>query len=136
MKQQPDLNWRNPAVKQAMWDAVRFWLDLGVDGFRLDALGTIFEDPALTPHTAPMTLAELRRFSETAATPEEKAMEEKLWREMFQHQWGGPGLHDLMKELRAILDAYPAIACWWVRTTTSPTWGTGPTSCTWCSTSR
>jgi alpha-glucosidase len=107
MKQQPDLNWRNPAVKQAMWAAVRFWLDLGVDGFRLDALGTIFEDPALTPHTAPMTLAELRRFSETAATPEEKAVEEKLWREMFQHQLGGPGLHDLMKELRAILDAYP-----------------------------
>ena len=53
MKQQPDLNWRNPAVKQAMWDAVRFWLDLGVDGFRLDAVGTIFEDPDLTPHTVP-----------------------------------------------------------------------------------
>ncbi len=107
MKQQPDLNWRNPAVKQAMWDAVRFWLDLGVDGFRLDAIGTIFEDPELTPHTVPMTLAELRRFSETAATPEEKALEEKYWHDMFQHQWGGPGLHDLMKELRAILDAYP-----------------------------
>ena len=107
MKQQPDLNWRNPAVKQAMWDAVRFWLDLGVDGFRLDAVGTIFEDPDLTPHTAPMTLAELRRFSETAATPEEKALEQKYWHEMFQNQWGGPGLHDLMKELRAVLDEYP-----------------------------
>ena len=107
MKQQPDLNWRNPAVKQAMWDAVRFWLNLGVDGFRLDAVGTIFEDPDLTPHTVPMTLAELRRFSETAATPAEKTLEAKYWREMFQHQWGGPGLHDLMKELRAILDAYP-----------------------------
>ncbi len=43
--EQPDLNWRNPQVKQAMWDAVRFWLDMGVDGFRLDAIGTIFEDP-------------------------------------------------------------------------------------------
>ena len=107
MKQQPDLNWRNPAVKQAMWDAVRFWLDLGVDGFRLDAIGTIFEDPDLTPHTVPMTLAELRRFSETAATPEEKALEQKYWREMFQNQLGGPGLHDLMKELRAVLDEYP-----------------------------
>ena len=73
MKQQPDLNWRNPAVKQAMWDAVRFWLDLGVDGYRLDAVGTIFEDPDLTPHTVPMTLAELRRFSETAVTPAEKS---------------------------------------------------------------
>ena len=83
-----------------------FWLDMGVDGFRLDAVGTIFEDPALTSHSVPMTLAELRRFSETAATPEEKALEAKYWHDMFQHQWGGPGLHDLMKELRAILDEY------------------------------
>jgi alpha-glucosidase len=50
MKQQPDLNWRNPEVKKAMWDAARFWLDLGVDGFRLDALGTIYEDPP--PYTS------------------------------------------------------------------------------------
>ena len=76
MKQQPDLNWRNPEVKQAMWDAVRFWLDLGVDGFRLDAIGTIFEDPDLTPHTVPMTLAELRRFSETAVN----ARRRRSWR--------------------------------------------------------
>ena len=107
MKQQPDLNWRNPAVKRAMWDAVRFWLDLGVDGFRLDAIGTIYEDPALTPHTVPLTLAELRHLSETAATPEARAQCERYWRAMFRYQWGGPGLHDLMKELRAILDEYP-----------------------------
>lgn len=106
MKQQPDLNWRNPEVKQAMWDAVRFWLDLGVDGYRLDALGTIYEDPALTPHTVPMNLAELRRFSETAKTPEEKALVEKYWYDMFKNQWGGPQLHELMKELRAIIDEY------------------------------
>jgi alpha-glucosidase len=48
-KDQPDLNWRNPDVKRAMWQAIRFWLDMGVDGFRLDAIDTIFEDPALTP---------------------------------------------------------------------------------------
>ena len=107
MKQQPDLNWRNPAVKQAMWDAARFWLDMGVDGFRLDALGTIYEDPALTPHTVPMNLAELRHFTETAATPEARALANRYFHEMFKHQWGGPGLHDLMKELRAILDEYP-----------------------------
>ncbi len=107
MKQQPDLNWHNPAVKQAMWDAVRFWLDMGVDGFRLDALGTIYEDPALTPHAVPMNLAELRHFDETAATPEAKALAQSYFREMFKHQWGGPGLHELMKELRAILDEYP-----------------------------
>ena len=107
MRQQPDLNWRNPAVKQAMWDAARFWLDMGVDGFRLDAVGTIFENPDLTPHTVPMTLAELRHFSETTTTPAEIALREQHWRDMFQHQFGGPGLHDLMKELRAILDEYP-----------------------------
>ncbi len=107
MRQQPDLNWRNPAVKQAMWDAVRFWLDMGVDGFRLDAIGTIYEDPALTPHTVPLTLAELRHLDETAATPEARALCNRYWREMFKYQWGGPGLHDLMKELRAILDEYP-----------------------------
>ncbi len=106
MRQQPDLNWRNPAVKQAMWDAARFWLDMGVDGFRLDALGTIYEDPNLTPHTVPMTLAELRRFSETARTPAEHKLKDQYWHEMFKNQWGGPGLHDLMKELRAVLDEY------------------------------
>ena len=106
MKQQPDLNWRNPQVKKAMWDAARFWLDMGVDGFRLDALGTIFEDPDLTPHEVPMNLAQLRRASELATTLEEKTQIGKYWHDMFQHQLGGPGLHDLMKELRAILDEY------------------------------
>lgn len=106
MKQQPDLNWRNTEVKQAMWDAARFWLDLGVDGFRLDALGTIYEDPQLTPHNVPMNLAELRRFSEIAKTPKEIKLKERYWYDMFKHQWGGPGLHDLMKELRAIIDEY------------------------------
>ncbi len=106
MKQQPDLNWHNPQVKQAMWDAVRFWLDLGVDGYRLDAIGTIFEDPDRTPHGVPMNLAELRHASELAQTPAEKKKIEKYWVDMFKHQWGGPGLHGLMKELRSILDEY------------------------------
>ncbi|HEY6446882.1 MAG TPA: alpha-glucosidase [Acidobacteriaceae bacterium] len=44
---QPDLNWRNPAVEKAMFDAARFWYDRGVAGFRLDAVDTLFEDPAL-----------------------------------------------------------------------------------------
>jgi len=41
---QPDLNWRNPAVKDAMFDVVRFWLDKGVDGFRLDIFHVIYKD--------------------------------------------------------------------------------------------
>jgi glycosidase len=38
LKEQPDLNWRNPAVQAAMLDAMRFWFDRGVDGFRIDVL--------------------------------------------------------------------------------------------------
>ena len=106
MKQQPDLNWHNPDVKKAMWDAARFWLDLGVDGYRLDAIGTIYEDPKLTPHNVPYNLAELRRASELAQSPAEKKRIEKYWYDMFKNQWGQPGLHELMKELRAILDEY------------------------------
>ncbi len=43
--QQPDLNWRNPAVEKAMFDATRLWYKRGVAGFRLDAVDTLFEDP-------------------------------------------------------------------------------------------
>lgn len=107
MKQQPDLNWHNPAVKEAMWKDARFWLDLGVDGYRLDAIGTIYEDPALTPHKVPLNLAQLRRETELAKTPAQKRKINQYWHEMFRNQWGQPGLHELMKELRAVMDEYP-----------------------------
>ncbi len=41
---QPDLNYRNPEVKEEMLDTMRFWLDKGVDGFRLDIINSLFED--------------------------------------------------------------------------------------------
>ena len=44
-KQQPDLNWRNPAVEKAMFGIMQSWLDRGVAGFRLDAIPALFEDP-------------------------------------------------------------------------------------------
>ncbi|HEX3662839.1 MAG TPA: alpha-glucosidase [Acidobacteriaceae bacterium] len=43
--QQPDLNWNNPQVRKAMYDVVRFWINKGVVGFRLDAITSLFEDP-------------------------------------------------------------------------------------------
>jgi alpha-glucosidase len=89
-----------------MWAAVRFWLDLGVDGFRLDAIGTIYEDSALTPHNVPMELAQLRRTSQLAETPSEKIKVERDGREMFKHQLGQPGVHELMNELLAIMKGY------------------------------
>ena len=46
--QQPDLNWRNPAVQDAMFDVTRWWYKRGVSGLRLDAVDTLFEDPNLT----------------------------------------------------------------------------------------
>ena len=47
LKEQPDLNWRNPEVKMAMFDVVRFWLERGVDGFRVDVAHYIMKDPEL-----------------------------------------------------------------------------------------
>lgn len=47
LKEQPDLNWRNPAVVDEMMDTLRFWMARGVDGFRIDAAHFIAKDPAL-----------------------------------------------------------------------------------------
>jgi alpha-glucosidase len=105
-KQQPDLNWRNPEVKQAMFDAVRFWLDLGVDGYRLDAIPTIFEDPELPDHDSDLSLLELRRPSLTPRSPEEQARLEEQRRALFRYQWGLPEVHELMREVRTLVDEY------------------------------
>jgi alpha-glucosidase len=51
--EQPDLNWRNPAVKDAMFDVTRWWYKRGVAGFRLDAVDTLFEDPKLEDNPIP-----------------------------------------------------------------------------------
>jgi alpha-glucosidase len=47
LAEQPDLNWRNPELRQAMHDVLRFWLERGVDGFRVDAIHHLFKDEAL-----------------------------------------------------------------------------------------
>ena len=47
LKEQPDLNWRNPKVKDAMFNVVQFWLERGVDGFRIDVAHYIMKDPEL-----------------------------------------------------------------------------------------
>ena len=45
LREQPDLNWRNPELREAMLGVLRFWLDRGVDGFRVDALRQVLKDP-------------------------------------------------------------------------------------------
>jgi alpha-glucosidase len=105
-KEQPDLNWRNPEVKKAMWQAVRYWLDLGVDGFRLDAIGTIFEHPGLPDHPIKLSLADLYRQLRFASTQEEWDEAWQLKERMFQYQLEQPGMHELMQELRTVVDEY------------------------------
>jgi alpha-glucosidase len=106
LKQQPDLNWRNPEVKQAMWQAVRFWLDMGVDGFRLDAIGTIYEDPAMPDNPVGLSMVDLGRKYFAAQTDEEKQALFNLWEDLFKFQVEQPGMHPLMQELRSIFDEY------------------------------
>jgi alpha-glucosidase len=105
-KEQPDLNWHNPEVKQAMFDAVRFWLDMGVDGFRLDAIGTVFEDPVMPDHTSSLTLSEIHQGMVEEENEEDKEILQTAWNEMFKHQVDQPGIHGLFKELRLVIDEY------------------------------
>ena len=62
---QPDLNYDNPAVREEMWKVMKFWLDLGVDGFRLDAVPYLVEREGTSCENLPETHAvikELRRL--------------------------------------------------------------------------
>jgi alpha-glucosidase len=90
--QQPDLNWRNPAVKDAMLDVTRFWYKRGVAGFRLDAVDTLFEDPNLTDNpSAPG--------------------KDKFGRPNFAriHNTKLPEVHTVLQDLRKIADQYDAV---------------------------
>jgi maltose alpha-D-glucosyltransferase/alpha-amylase len=58
---QPDLNFENPAVADAMIEVLRFWLDLGIDGFRLDAVPYLFEEEGTNCENLPRTHEFLRR---------------------------------------------------------------------------
>jgi maltose alpha-D-glucosyltransferase/alpha-amylase len=59
---QPDLNYDNPEVQQAMLDVVRFWLDIGLDGFRLDAVPYLFERDGTNGENLPETHEYLKRL--------------------------------------------------------------------------
>ncbi|MBA3860545.1 MAG: maltose alpha-D-glucosyltransferase [Solirubrobacterales bacterium] len=58
---QPDLNYENPEVQEAMLDVLRFWLDLGIDGFRLDAVPYLYEAEGTNGENLPATHAYLKR---------------------------------------------------------------------------
>ncbi|MFL6257751.1 MAG: alpha-glucosidase [Pyrinomonadaceae bacterium] len=88
--QQPELNWRNPAVERRMFETVRFWLGRGADGFRLDAVNYLFEDPNLRDNPV---LPELRPGTTTGEHVQEKKYNRDL-----------PEVQDVMVRLRAFND--------------------------------
>ncbi|HTU47845.1 MAG TPA: alpha-glucosidase [Bryobacteraceae bacterium] len=88
--QQPDLNWRNPQVEHAMFGMLRFWLDKGVAGFRLDAVPTLFEDPTLTDEKI---LPGKNKFGDLN---EETKLQENL-----------PEVHGVIRRMRTMVNTYP-----------------------------
>ena len=89
-RQQPDLNWRNPQVEHAMFAAMRFWLDRGVAGFRLDAITTLFED------------AKLR---DEPALGGNNAQGDPNLSDLYTNNL--PEAHGVIRRMRAMMDSYP-----------------------------
>ncbi|XP_029961759.1 neutral and basic amino acid transport protein rBAT-like isoform X2 [Salarias fasciatus] len=93
LKEQPDLNFRNPDVMKEMIDIVKFWLDKGVDGFRMDAVKHILEaehlrdEPQVDPNKPP----------ELVTTE---------WDLHSDYTTSQVGLHDLLRTFRAEIDNY------------------------------
>jgi len=91
--EQPDLNWRNTAVKDAMFEVTRWWYKRGVAGFRLDAVDTLFEDPEL--HDNPIVRPGKNHFGDAI---EEDKYNKKL-----------PEVHDVLRGLRKVADESNAV---------------------------
>jgi alpha-glucosidase len=87
--QQPDLNFNNPAVQEAQLGVLRFWLERGVDGFRLDVFNTYFEHPDLPDNPRSM----LARIG--------------LPLQQHPNEADQPALLPFLREMRALLDRYP-----------------------------
>src|SRR6266550_3188532 len=90
--EQPDLNWRNPAVEKAMLDTTTWWYKRGVSGFRLDAVDTLFEDPKLTDNPV------LPGTNKQGDPNTENKHNKKL-----------PEVHDVLKKLRKVADVSDAV---------------------------
>ena len=90
---QPDLNYDNPAVQQAMLDVFRFWLDLGMDGFRLDAVPYLYERDGTNCENLPEThafLAELRAAIDREYPNRVLLCEANQWPEDVVYYFGTP----------------------------------------------
>ena len=89
---QPDLNWRNPAVKDAMFDVTRWWYKRGVAGFRLDAVDTLFEDPNL---------------KDNPILPGKNKFGDPNMEDTYNHKL--PEVHDALRGLRKVADEYDSV---------------------------
>lgn len=97
LAQQPDLNWRNPEVRAAMFDSIRFWLERGVDGFRIDVAHHIMKDPGLRDNPANEVLAGQMHKSMGGYDTQ-----------MHLYDKGHPDVHEVYRDLRRLLDSYGA----------------------------
>jgi len=90
LRQQPDLNWREPGVQAAQFDMVRGWLGRGVDGFRLDVFNALLKSESLE------------------SNPRLRSRTHRPWdRQRHLYDKDNPGLETLLHEFRAILDEVP-----------------------------
>lgn len=88
-REQPDLNWRNPDVEAWMLGVVRVWLARGVDGFRLDAINTLFEDPDLR---------------DNPSLPKPRVKLTGVYTQELVYNRGLPEVHDVLRRLRREID--------------------------------
>ena len=93
LAQQPDLNWRNPEVRNAIYDAMRFWLRKGVDGFRVDVIWHLIKDAAFRDNPPNPDFREGR-------PPHEKILP--------QHSTDQPEVHEVIAEMRRVIDEFDA----------------------------
>jgi alpha-glucosidase len=92
LKQQPDLNWRNPDVVAAMFEVLRFWMARGVDGFRIDVANFLMKDPQLRDNPPnPERLIIYKARGDYDA-------------QLHIHDWGHPDIHEVLRQLRHVLD--------------------------------
>ncbi len=91
LKQQPDLNWRNPLVRTAIFDAMRFWLERGVDGFRVDVIWLMIKDD---------------QFRDNPPNPSYRAGQPSSHRFLPIFNSDRPEVHEVVSEMRAVVDDY------------------------------
>ncbi|MGP7794728.1 alpha-amylase family glycosyl hydrolase [Sphingomonas sp. CLY1604] len=92
LKEQADLNWRNPDLRQAMMDVLRFWFDRGVDGFRIDVLWHMVKDAA---------------FRDNPPNPAYRPDMGEMHSVLQLHSTDQPEVHAIAAEMRGIADSYP-----------------------------